>query len=93
MDQRSMPAFCGPRTSVSLMSCATSRLHKPYSEEGMPSWKKPTISAYPRFVRLIGSSSEEGSFAGVLVAFFFGGLENRLHPVSKDPTLAHERPY
>jgi len=75
------------------MSCATSHLYKPYSKGGMPLSKKPTISAYPRFVRLIGSSPEEGSFAGVLVAFFFGGIENHLHPVSEDPTPAHERPY
>jgi len=58
----------------------------------MPSSKKPTISAYPQWVRLICLFPEAGSFAGVLVAFFVGGIENRLHPVSEDLTLAHERP-
>jgi len=91
-----MPAFCGLKIIVSLINGATSRLHRLYSKGGMPISKKSTASAYPRFVRLIGSLSEEGSSPKadfIFVVFFLGGIENRLHPVSENPTLAREGSY
>jgi len=78
VDQRSVPAFWGHNIPVSLISCATSRLHRPDRDGGMSASKKPTICAYPRFVRLIGSSPEEGSLPPgddfIFAAFFWGAI-------------------
>jgi len=78
VDQRFVPAFCDHNITVSLISCATSRLHRPYRDEGMLASKKPTISAYLRFVRLIGSSPEEGLLPPgddfIFAAFFLDAI-------------------